>query len=63
MSKKQHEELIQDMKDIYFLDRKCKAALVSYEDGVPLKDVWNEEDTIRLMKSYIYVMENWSGYE
>lgn len=45
------------MKDeeLAFLDRKTESALKHYTEGVPLKDVWNDEDTLRLMEAYRYI--------
>lgn len=42
-----------------FLERKTYSALGHYKDGVPLKDVWNDEDTIMLMETFLSIT-GWS---
>lgn len=43
-------------EELAFLERKTHSALIHYEDGVPLKDVWDkDDDTIKLMQAFLYV--------
>jgi len=48
------------MDEFDSLADKCKASLEEYERGTPLKDVWEDKDTIRLMKSFVELYWMWS---
>lgn len=49
------------LEEIKFLFKKCESVLKLYEEGVPLKDIWNEEDTVRLIKAYREVWYGWGS--
>ena len=41
----------------------AKYVLEQYYNGDPLKDYWRDKDTIEMMELFVYLVDNWSGYE
>jgi hypothetical protein len=52
-----------DVSEAFTLSHHVKKALSSYYNGNPLKDFWDDDDTVYLMEQFVNLVEEWSGYE